>query len=104
MVVNLLNVDVLIRAVRKHPQTRMWLDAWRTIAERAVWQHLMDVRRDFPHADGVRGESGLVITVFNVGGNDYRLITSIAYRFGRVFVHDVLTHAEYSKGAWKKRL
>jgi mRNA interferase HigB len=40
--------------------------------------------------------------VFNIKGNAYRLITEINYRTGRVFLRHVLTHAEYSKGAWKQ--
>jgi mRNA interferase HigB len=40
-------------------------------------------------------------TVFNIKGNAYRLITEINYQTGRVFLRHVLTHAEYSKGAWR---
>lgn len=40
-------------------------------------------------------------TVFNIKGNAYRLITEINYQTGRVFLRYVLTHAEYSKGAWR---
>jgi mRNA interferase HigB len=38
---------------------------------------------------------------FNIKGNDYRLITRISYTRQRVYVRDVLTHAEYDKGKWK---
>ncbi len=57
----------------------------------------MEVRRELPTADAVEQ-----FTVFNIKGNEYRLITEINYRTGRVFVRHVLTHAEYSKGGWKK--
>jgi mRNA interferase HigB len=40
-------------------------------------------------------------TVFNIKGNSYRLITEINYRYGRLYIRYVLTHAEYDKGAWK---
>ena len=58
----------------------------------------MDVRKTYPHADAV-GE----FTVFNIGGNKYRLATSINYRTGKVYIHCVLTHEEYSKEDWKRR-
>jgi len=47
--------------------------------------------------DGVRLGSGTVVTVFNVKGNEYRLLTSIDFDAGIVEVLDVLTHAEYDK-------
>ena len=40
-------------------------------------------------------------TVFNIGGNKYRLITEISYERGKVFLRHVLTHADYSRGTWK---
>jgi mRNA interferase HigB len=43
------------------------------------------------------------VTVFNVAGNKYRLIVAIHYRIQTVFIRDFLTHAEYSKQAWKGR-
>jgi mRNA-degrading endonuclease HigB of HigAB toxin-antitoxin module len=34
----------------------------------------MQTRRDFPHADEAKVRSGNTVTIFNIGGNDYRLI------------------------------
>jgi mRNA interferase HigB len=56
-----------------------------------------DLRSTFPSADKV-GE----LIVFNIGGNKYRLIVSIHFNRGKVYVRHVLTHAEYDKGAWKR--
>jgi len=41
-------------------------------------------------------------TVFNIKGNSFRLITEINYQTGRIFIRNVLTHAEFSKEGWKK--
>jgi mRNA interferase HigB len=41
-------------------------------------------------------------TVFNIRGGNYRLIVKIEYRWQMIFVKHVLTHAEYTKGGWKK--
>jgi mRNA interferase HigB len=41
------------------------------------------------------------LTVFNIGGNRYRLIARVEYEQQRVYIRHVLTHAEYDKGAWK---
>jgi len=56
----------------------------------------VETRLDFPHADPV-GEC----TVFNIGGNKYRLITKIRYNKQRVYIIHVLTHKEYDREKWK---
>ena len=55
------------------------------------------LRSTFPSVDQVG-----VFTVFNIGGNKYRLITTIHYNRGKVYIRDVLTHAEYNRGNWKR--
>lgn len=73
------------------------LDAWFRIAKKASWKTLTDVRKTFSSADAV-GKW----TVFNIKGNQYRLITEINYNSGRVYVRHVLTHAEYDREGWKQ--
>ena len=41
-------------------------------------------------------------SVFNIRGNDYRLIVRVNYKTKRVFILNILTHVEYSKGGWKR--
>ena len=74
------------------------LDDWYRIAKRTWWTSLVDVRRTYPRADAV-GD----FTIFNIGGNQYRLATSINYRTGKIFVRHVMTDEEYSKQDWRKR-
>ena len=80
----------------RHPQAEVPLRAWFQVASKAEWRHLVDVRRDFPHADGVGPW-----TVFNIGGNDFRLVVEMAYATHKVFIRFVGTHQEYDKGRWK---
>lgn len=54
-----------------------------------------------PYADGVR-VADRMFTVFNIGGNSYRLVAGINYSTGRIFIKHVLTHAEDDKGEWKR--
>jgi mRNA interferase HigB len=68
-----------------------------------VWYNLDDVRKAYPTADGVRLKSGFVVTVFNVKGNNYRLLASIDYDLGVLEALEILTHAEYDKNLWKDR-
>ena len=87
----------LLEAAELHADLAGPLDIWYRIAKKADWNSLEDVRRDFPSADGVGRH-----TVFNIKGNAYRLITEINYRTGRIFLRNVLTHAEYDKRGWHK--
>jgi mRNA interferase HigB len=82
--------------VRVHADALEPLDHWYHVSRRARWSNLAEVRKDFPHADAVGR-----FTVFNIGGNRYRLIASIKYEWQIVYVRHILTHAEYDKGAWK---
>jgi mRNA interferase HigB len=68
---------------------------WQSITRRAAWKHPADVRDDLPRADTVDA-----FTVFNIGGNKYRLISAIKYRWQIVYLRQILTHVECDKGRW----
>lgn len=108
MAMVVLNAQELDKAGRKNAPLRKALRQWLEATEAATWHGLRDVRGIFPTADGVRidGAGGIqfVAMVFNIKGNEYRLITIVNYAVGTVLVREVLTHAEYSKGHWKDRL
>ena len=90
----------LLEADRKHGGIGVSLDACYRTAKSARWRSLEEVRRTYPHADGIpAGER--VYTVFNILGNSYRLVTEIFYEDETILVRYVLTHAEYDKGDWK---
>jgi mRNA interferase HigB len=99
----LIGQDVLTKSLKKHPDARTWIFAWVATVEDAEWRSLDDVRRDYPSADGVKLASRVVVTVFNVKGNEYRLLTNMNYVAQVVQVLAVLTHAEYDKDRWKQR-
>jgi len=88
----------------RHPEARSALEAWHDQAARAEWNSLIDVRRTYPHADGVKVAGGRIATVFNIKRNDFRLIAAIHYDTQKVFIMRFLTHAEYSKNTWKDSL
>ena len=91
-------------AAEAFPKAASYLAHWRTVVSAAQWNSLADVRRQYPSADAVRVASGGTVVVFNVCGNDFRLITAIHYNTQRVFTLRCLTHAEYSKDKWKAEL
>ena len=79
-----------------YPDSEQPLEDWYRITRHAFWLNLAQTRGDFPHADSV-GDC----TVFNIGGNKYRLIAKIRYNKQRVYITHVLTHKEYDKEKWK---
>ncbi len=87
-----------------HPEAEGPLKRWLRIAECTVWQDSAELRRTFPHADLIEVASGNRVWVFNVGGNNFRLVTAIHFDRGRVFILRILTHAEYDTGRWKEGL
>jgi mRNA interferase HigB len=80
----------------KHPNAETSLRLWYKLTSLAQWQNFVELRQVFPSADQVEN-----LTVFNIGGNNYRLITLVDYEYKKVFIRHVLTHAEYDKQNWK---
>ena len=80
---------------RAHPEAIEPLAHWYLVSRRASWSSLADVRKDFRHADIV-GK----YTVFNIGGNRFRLIATIKYKWQVLYIREILTHADYDKGVW----
>jgi len=65
---------------------------------------MVDVRRTFPSTDMVKVSSGRQVIVFNVCGNEFRLIVAVHFDRQKVFILRLLSHAEYSKENWKAEL
>ncbi|MBS0210191.1 MAG: type II toxin-antitoxin system HigB family toxin [Planctomycetes bacterium] len=86
-------------AQQRHPAARSWLDNWWLVAGKAAWVRLADVRLVYPTAD----EVGQCL-VFDVRGNDFRLICRVTYANrwteGTLLIKHFLTHAEYDKNKW----
>jgi mRNA interferase HigB len=99
----LLGKEVLNKSMRRHPDTRKWLAQWVEIVEDAEWRSIHDARVDYPSADGVKLQSDIVVTIFNVEGNECRLLTYVSYSVQTIEVLDLMTHAEYGRDRWKQR-
>jgi mRNA interferase HigB len=85
------------RALREfwsaNPDAKALLSAWLKVAEKARWGSFKDVRETFSSADLVAGTK----LVFNIGGNNYRLVAHVAFQVRTLFVLWIGTHAEYDK-------
>jgi mRNA interferase HigB len=79
---------------QRHPDAEGPLRLWYKTAINATWSGLHDLRRTYRDAD--------VLTVFDIGGNKYRLIARIRYEYQLVNVRAVMTHKEYDGAKWKQ--
>ncbi len=86
----------------KHPTSESSLTAWYKILKRTDFSNFNQLRAVFPSADIVKNEQGKNLTVFNIHGNEIRLIAAIHYNTKTMYIRDILTHAEYDKGRWKR--
>ena len=59
--------------------------------------HRLRLRRSYATLTGP-------VTIFNIGGNKYRLITAIRYNTQQVYAMLVLTHHDYNRMNWKDHL
>ncbi len=82
---------------RKHADSRPSLDSWFRVVSSREWSNFAELRQVFSSADQVGSH-----TVFNIGGNKYRLIAEVNCKVGVLLVRQVLTHQEYDRGGWKK--
>jgi len=73
--------------------SRVALERWYDVVEEANWKNFSDIREDFPSTDYVGNQH----YVFNIRGNNYRLVVVIKFVMGYVFVRFVGTHEEYDK-------
>src|ERR1044071_4139507 len=84
------------RALREfwelYPPAKGPLSVWYRVMRSAAYADFNAIRRTFPAADYVAP-----FTVFDIGGNKYRVIAAIHYNRRRVYVRHVLTHIEYDR-------
>lgn len=76
-----------------HPQAKEALEEWYTKTEEAEWHSLADMRRTFNSVDYVGNQH----YVFNIKGNDYRLVVVVRFTPQQVLIRFIGTHAEYDK-------
>lgn len=80
----------------EHSEAEFPLRQWIKTVRKADWKSFTDIRKTFNSADIYKK-----CVVFNVGGNNYRIIGIVEYEKHLVFIRAVLRHSEYDKNKWK---
>lgn len=76
-----------------HPDAEQPLKSWYDEAKHAQWHSPQDIRNQYASASFV----GRNRVVFNIKGNNFRLIVAVAYRFQAVYIKFVGTHTQYDR-------
>ncbi|MDR1974539.1 MAG: type II toxin-antitoxin system HigB family toxin [Bacteroidales bacterium] len=76
-----------------HPNSEQQLKSWFQEANGAQWLTPNQIKREYPSASILNDNR----VVFNIKGNDYRLIVKINYDYQMVWIRFIGTHAEYDK-------
>ncbi len=83
----------IVEFYSKHSDARTALEEWYEKTQSTDWESFLDVKQTFNSADYVGGER----IVFNIKGNQYRLVALVLYKIKRVYIRFVGTHQEYDR-------
>ncbi|PWB82169.1 MAG: hypothetical protein C3F08_00350 [Candidatus Methylomirabilota bacterium] len=92
-----LGTKLLFEFATEHPAVRSWIRNWVADAQNAQWATPQDIKRRYPTASLLSGNK----VIFNVKGNDYRMVTTVAYQSQIVVVKWIGTHSAYSRINWE---
>ena len=93
---HVISLKMLREFWEKHPSAEGPMRNWHTTVERTDFADFNDLRQTFRSVDYVKPFS-----IFDVGGNNWRIITVIHFEVGKVFIRWVQTHDEYN--TWSKQ-
>lgn len=79
--------------VKSHADSDVALRDWYKKTEKADWSCVTDIKNTFNSADYVGNNR----FVFNIKGNDYRLVAIVIFSIKRVYIRWIGTHKEYDK-------
>ena len=102
--VRIISRGTLIGFVRNRVEPRLQrvvrdqLDAWFALVSRAAWKNPAELKQSHRSASVVSSER----VVFNIKGNEYRLVVAVDYNHAVVLVVWVGTHREYDRIDVKK--
>jgi len=79
---------------KKHERSRKPLARFLEIARAATWMHMPDIKATLPATDF---DSDAQTYVFDIGGNQYRLLAAIDFEEQTFAIESVMTHEQYNR-------
>ncbi len=90
---NVISKRTLVKFYEQHPQAKSALEVWHSDARKSTWSSPADIKKIYSSTSFLSDNR----VVFNIKGNDYRLIVHIDYPRKIIRVKFVGTHAQYDK-------
>lgn len=85
--------STLINYYQRHPETEQPIKAWVAEVRKANWQTMHDIKVQYKNASILKNRR----VVFNIKGNNHRLIASVAFQLGAVYIKFIGIHTEYDR-------
>jgi len=83
----------IVEFEKKHSNAGLSVREWYTKASKCSWTNLNEMKNTFNSVDFVGNDR----YVFNIAGNNYRLVAIVRFNLGRVFIRFIGTHSDYDK-------
>jgi mRNA interferase HigB len=91
---NIYNRSSVIEFYKKHADAKVPLEVWYEEVEQNKWKSPNQLKQHYGGNISVLKNSRVV---FDIKGNDYRLVATINYEHGWLFIKFIGTHGEYDK-------
>ena len=77
----------------KHPRSAVSLNEWFEKSKSANWKNFPEIKQSFNSVDAIGNDR----FVFDIAGNNYRLIAMIHFGIRTLYIRGIFTHAEYDE-------
>lgn len=85
---------------QQHKRAKKPLERWIQVVEEAEWHNFSKIKQTFRTCDVVKSDNRRFV-VFDIGGNKYRLVTTVNCEGQIVVIKAALIHSDYDKEKWK---
>jgi mRNA interferase HigB len=89
----IISFKVLREFYEREPKSETAIREWYKKAEKANWNNFSDIKKTFNSVDGV----GNMRYVFDIKGNDYRIVAKVFFKIKSIYIRFVGTHKEYDR-------
>ena len=90
---NIVSHKRLFDLYQTNKEARVPMENWYRTAKNANWKCFADIKKDFNSVDSI----GKQRFIFNIKGNDFRLVVVIQFVHGYIYIRFAGTHADYDK-------
>ena len=89
----IISKSTIVACYTKHAEAKEALEEWFVKTKKADWETFEDIKRTFNSVDSIGNDR----YVFNIKGNQFRLVGFILFRKKLIYIRFVGTHKEYDR-------